>query len=74
MFWCIMPVQLANTPEAAKEYFQWKLQEVSQQRCTYLNSIIETLKKFEICSKLTIKRPKRRQWIYFTPFSIVSIV
>ena len=28
-----------------------------------------TRKRCEICSKLTIKTPKRRHWTYYTPFS-----
>ena len=44
---------------------------------------INTRKRCEICSKFTVKTPERRQWrrsglysqlwIYFTPFSTVSI-
>ena len=34
-----------------------------------------TKKRYEICLKLTIKTPERRQlWTYFSPFSNVSIV
>ena len=47
--------------------------------------IIDTLERYEICSKLIIKTPEWRQWrhagvvivnfwVYFKPFSSVSVV
>ena len=42
-------------------YYQGYLQ-ITQLRFTYSMSTIETLERSEICSKLTIKTPERRQW------------
>ena len=49
----------------------WACPEPTQLTFTCSKSTIETLEKCEICSKLTIKTPKRRQWHRFGVFIVI---